>query len=198
MMRHASEKLEDGLSHTVTNMKTDINKKVEFPANVRVEIKLPLVTVKGPKGEVSRVMNDKRIAITTEGNTIVLSAQHASKKEKKVMHTYAAHLTNMVNGVAHGFLYEMKICAAHFPMNVSISAGQLIIKNFIGEHVPRTLQLRKGVTVKVNGDIVQIESADKELAGLTASEIELLTRIRDHDRRIFQDGIFLTGQRLVA
>ena len=198
MMRHASEELEDSSSHTVTNMKTDMNKKVEFPANVRVEIKLPLVTVKGPKGEVSRVMNDKRIAITTEGNMIVLSAQHASKKEKKVMHTYAAHLANMVNGVAHGFLYEMKICAAHFPMNVSISAGQLIIKNFIGEHVPRTLQLRKGVTVKVNGDIVQIESADKELAGLTASEIELLTRIRDHDRRIFQDGIFLIGQRLVA
>ncbi|MBS3138077.1 50S ribosomal protein L6 [Candidatus Woesearchaeota archaeon] len=180
------------------NMKADINKKIEIPEKVKVEIKLPLVMAKGPKGEVSRKMTDKRITIKAEGNTIVLSAIHASKKEKKVMHTYAAHVKNMVQGAAHGFMYEMKICAAHFPMTVTISGSQLSIKNFIGEHTPRTLQLRKGVTVKVNGDMIQIESADNELAGLTASDIELLTRIKDHDRRIFQDGIFLVGRRLLT
>ena len=190
--------MEDSSSPTVTNMKIDISKKVEFPEKVKVEVKLPLVMVKGPKGEVSRIMDDKRISIKVEGKAVVLSALHASKKEKKIMHTYAAHLTNMVKGAEYGYIYEMKICAAHFPMNVSVSGGQLIIKNFIGENTPRTLQLRKGVAVKVNGDIVHIESADKELAGLTASDIELLTRIRDHDRRIFQDGIFLISQRLAV
>ena len=179
-------------------MKTDINQKVEVPEKVKVEVKLPLVTVKGPKGDVSRMMTDKRIAITVEGNTITLSAARATKKEKKIMHTYGAHLRNMVNGAAHGFMYEMKICAAHFPMTVAVSGSQLSIKNFIGEHTTRTLQLRKGVSVKINGDIVQIESADKELAGLTASDIELLTRIKDHDRRIFQDGIFIIGKRLLT
>jgi large subunit ribosomal protein L6 len=46
--------------------------------------------------------------------------------------------------------------------------------------------------VKVEGDIVLVESCDKELAGQTAADIEQLTRISNRDKRIFQDGIWLT------
>ena len=179
-------------------MRTNVSEMVEVPAQVKVTIEPTLVKVKGPKGEVSRIMKDKRVQITHEGNNVVLKSAKATKREKKILYTFAAHLRNMITGTAYGFRYEMKICAAHFPMNVSVSGSQLIIKNFIGEHMPRTLTLRKGVTVKVNGDIVQIESADKELAGMTASDIELLTRIRHHDRRIFQDGIFLINTKVLT
>ena len=73
----------------------------------------------------------------------------------------------------------------------------LIIKNFLGESAPRKLRIHAGVTVKVNGDIVRIESVDKELAGMTASDIELVTRIRNRDRRVFQDGIFIVRKGVI-
>ena len=179
-------------------MRSDITEKIDVPSGVTVSITPPIVTIKGKKGEVSRIMNDRRVLITLENNAVVLKASKATKREKTSLYTSAAHLKNMIAGAASGYLYEMKICAAHFPMTVTVSNNQLIIKNFIGEHTPRTLNLRKGVAIKVNGDILQIESADKELAGSTASDIELLTRIRDHDRRVFQDGIFLTSKKVLS
>ena len=47
------------------------------------------------------------------------------------------------------------------------------------------------VDVNVNGDIVEISSRDIELAGLTATRMEQLTRVTRRDRRVFQDGIFI-------
>jgi large subunit ribosomal protein L6 len=76
-------------------------------------------------------------------------------------------------------------------MNVSVSGDQLIIKNFLGEKSPRTVKLKKGVTVKVDGDKILVESADKDLAGSMASDIELLTSKRNRDLRVFQDGIYM-------
>ena len=49
----------------------------------------------------------------------------------------------------------------------------------------------ENVNVKIEGDVIVIESTDKEAAGKTATNIEQLTRITDKDRRIFQDGIYV-------
>ena len=97
----------------------------------------------------------------------------------------------MLSGVKDGHKYVLKICAGHFPMNISMSGNQLIVKNFLGEKFPRVLQIKQGVTVKVEGDKVNVDSPDKELAGTTASDIEGLTRRPGFDTRIFQDGIYM-------
>jgi len=76
-------------------------------------------------------------------------------------------------------------------MNCTVTGGQFVIKNFLGEKVPRIVKLRSGVTVKIDGDKVFIESPDKELAGQTAADIEQATRITGRDLRIFQDGIYI-------
>ncbi|MDD5193887.1 MAG: 50S ribosomal protein L6, partial [Candidatus Nanoarchaeia archaeon] len=55
----------------------------------------------------------------------------------------------------------------------------------------RVIRLIHGVSVKINKDIIELESADIEKAGLVASNIEKGTKIRFRDRRIFQDGIFM-------
>jgi large subunit ribosomal protein L6 len=76
-------------------------------------------------------------------------------------------------------------------MNVSVSGDTFAIKNFLGEKVPRTLKIKEGVTVKVEGTDVTVESTDIEKAGQVAADIEQLTRITNRDIRIFQDGIYI-------
>jgi large subunit ribosomal protein L6 len=76
-------------------------------------------------------------------------------------------------------------------MNVSVSNGTLLIKNFLGEKVPRKVVLKDNSTVKVDGAFIVIESPDKERGGQIAADIEQATRRPGFDRRIFQDGIYI-------
>ena len=70
----------------------------------------------------------------------------------------------------------------------------LKIKNFFGETKERTAKLLEGVDVKIEGDILTVESCDIEKAGQTAANIEASTRVKKKDRRIFQDGIFIISK----
>ncbi|MBI4150465.1 50S ribosomal protein L6 [Candidatus Woesearchaeota archaeon] len=152
------------------------------------------VTLRGPKGEVTRQFPHQKISVTVEGNTILISAKNATKSEKTMIGTFESHIKNMLKGVTDGHSYRMKICSGHFPMNVSVAGSEFIIKNFLGEKVPRKLKLRQGVTVKVEGQEVVVEGVFLEQVSQTAADIELLTRIRNRDLRIFQDGIYITNK----
>ena len=100
----------------------------------------------------------------------------------------------MIKGVAEGFIYKLKICAGHFPMNVTIEGNNVIIKNFLGEKIPRKSKIAPGVKAQVKGDEIIIESCNLESAGQTASNIEQATRVKARDRRIFMDGIWITSK----
>jgi large subunit ribosomal protein L6 len=169
-----------------------LQEKVEFPQEVTAEIDKDLIKLSGPKGQNQRRLASKKIAIKLEGNNIILSAKKATKKEGRMMQTFKAHIKNLIRGVMGGHLYKLKICSGHFPMSVNVSGDEFIIKNFMGENVPRTLKIKENVSVKVEGDQVIVESIDKEKAGQTAADIEQLTRVTNKDLRIFQDGIYIT------
>jgi large subunit ribosomal protein L6 len=79
-------------------------------------------------------------------------------------------------------------------MNVEIVGNEVIIKNFLGEKIPRKSKIIENVNVEIKGDIITINSPNKELAGQTAANFETATRIKSRDRRVFQDGIFITNK----
>ncbi|MBN1156074.1 50S ribosomal protein L6 [Candidatus Woesearchaeota archaeon] len=168
-----------------------MKESIEIPSGVDAKIDNGVIEVKGKQGTVKRRIAVKNIRIEIKDKMIEVSAENARKNQKTNLYTYAAHIRNMMKGVTEGYIYTLKICASHFPMNVSVAGGELVVKNFIGEKVPRRLKLPAEVKVKVEGDIVRVEGADKEITGQCAASIEQLTRRPGFDKRIFQDGIYI-------
>ena len=156
-----------------------------------VKVDSGLITVKGEKGEVSRDFRHPKINVEIKEDKVSFKAKNATKREKKMIGTFKAHLRNLLKGAKEGHMYKLKICSGHFPMNVSLNGNIFSVKNFLGEKTPRTVKIKEGVSVKINGDIVEVESVSKELAGQTAADIEQLTRITDRDVNKFQDGIYI-------
>ena len=172
-------------------MKIDLNQEIELPQGVTAEQSDSSLTLKGSKGEVKRDFKHPKVKITVEGNKLRLVANKGTKREKTILGSYAAHIKNMIQGVQEHHVYKLKICSGHFPMNVSVSGKELVIKNFLGESVPRKTPLIEGVTVKVNGTEIVVSGPDKELAGQMAARIETLCRLTNRDIRIFQDGCYI-------
>lgn len=173
-------------------MKTDLRKEIELKDGVSARTQKELLSVKGASGEIQKIFSNPKVKLSIEGNKIVVFAAKATKREKKIIGSFTAHLKNMVRGVQEPFVYKLKICSGHFPMNVTVAAGEVVIKNFLGESVPRKVSLLPGTEVKVSGNEITVTSIQKELAGQMAARIETLGRITNRDIRVFQDGCFIT------
>jgi len=167
---------------------------VEIPEGTTIEIVNGLIKVTGSKGVVEKEIKNKMLHHEIKSNEIILFGDKSDLRRKKIVNTFLAHIKNMIKGANEGHIYKLKICSGHFPMTVAVKGNVLEIKNFIGEAKPRTLKLKEGVTVKVNGQEITVESINKEIAGQTSASIEKLTRRPGFDRRIFQDGIYITDK----
>jgi large subunit ribosomal protein L6 len=88
----------------------------------------------------------------------------------------------------------MKIVYSHFPMKVSVKAGNIVIENFLGERTPRFAKICGDTKVLVKGSEIILIGINKEDVGQTAANLERATRIRRKDPRVFQDGIYLVAK----
>jgi len=175
-------------------MKKELFQEVEIPEGIEVQIQENKITIKGPKGENTKEFNITNLKFEKKDNKIIIGNKKSTKKEKKLMNTIAAHIKNMFKGVQEKFEYKLKICFSHFPITVEIKGQEVIIKNFLGEKISRKSVILEGVEVQVDKEIITVTSANKELAGQTAANFEAATRITNKDRRVFQDGIFITNK----
>lgn len=167
---------------------------VELPSGVTAHYENFTLTLKGAKGEVSKVLKYPHISFKIEGNNVVIFTQRYTKRQKKVIHTFRAHVSNLATGVSEGFEYVLKVVFSKFPMTVQVSGQQLTVKNLLGEKVPRIVTFPQDVTVKANGDTITVLGIDKEKTGQVAASIEQSCRITHLDRRVIQDGIFITSK----
>ena len=169
-------------------------KVIELPDGVNASLNGQILLIKGPKGEVTKTIKQHDISIEIANKKILLKSDGETKKIKKMVGTLTAHIKNMVKGSLQNHVYILKICSGHFPMNVSVSGDKFIVKNFLGEKVPRTLKLKSNANVRVEGDLVYVTSTNKETAGQISADIEQLTRRPGYDTRIFQDGIYIINK----
>lgn len=175
-------------------MKKELFQNIEIPGGVEVKIDGAKIIVEGKEGKNEREFNIANLTLEKKGNEVIVGSKKASKNEKRKMNTIAAHIRNMIKGIQEKFEYELKICFSHFPMTVEIKGNEAMIKNFLGEKVPRKVKIPSGADVKVEKDIIVIKSNDVETAGQAAANFETATKISKRDRRVFQDGIFITNK----
>lgn len=175
-------------------MKEDLLKEIELAPGVIAVLEGDLLKIKSSQGEVERKFRHPKINVDVAGNKVVLKINKATKREKKVLGSFKAHIINMIKGVKENHAYTLKVCSGHFPINVSILGQEIVIKNFMGESVPRKVALLPGVEVKISGNEIKVSSPDKELAGQMAASIEKSCKITKRDRRIFQDGCYIISK----
>lgn len=172
-------------------MKKEMSKTIEIPEGVDISLEGSTIFIKGQEGENKKEFNTKGFSIKLNDKEICLNSKKATKTEKKLLNTAAAHIRNMILGVQNKFKYELKVCFSHFPITVDIQGNEATIKNFLGEKIPRKCKIIEGTEVKIDKQNIIVTSRDKELAGQTAANFEKATKVRNRDRRVFQDGIFI-------
>jgi len=175
-------------------MKKEIFQEIDIPEGVEANLQEGTLTVKGPEGENKKKINIRNITFEIKDKKIRIGDKKATKKDKKRINTITAHIKNMIKGVQEKFVYTLKVVFSHFPITIEVSGDKTIVKNFLGEKVPRKCDIPKGAEVKIDKDTITITSTDKEIAGQAAANLERVTKIKSKDRRIFQDGIYIINK----
>ncbi|OIO41530.1 50S ribosomal protein L6 [Candidatus Pacearchaeota archaeon CG_4_9_14_3_um_filter_31_7] len=174
-------------------MHKEIIEEIEIPEGVEITIEGSLFKVKGKKGELDRNFQVANVKIDKKNNVLEIIAKKATKREKKMIYTVVAHIKNMIKGVKEGYKYKLQIASLHFPMNVRFDKEKNVveIKNFLGETKERLAKIFPGVEVKIEKEFITLEGIDKEKVGQSAANIETASKVRNKDKRIFQDGIWI-------
>lgn len=173
-------------------IKEKARQSVPLPEGITAEIAGSKITLKGSGKEASREIKANGIKISQEGQEIVVSGKPATRKMNALVKTIVSHIKNMASGLQTEYIYTMAVVYSHFPMNVAVKGSVFEINNFVGEKKMRTAKILEGVTVTAKGKEITVKSHSKEAAGQTAANIENATKVKGKDKRIYQDGIFIT------
>ncbi len=150
---------------------------ITIPAKVEISVtKGNLVTVKGPKGTLSRQI-DPDITLRQEDGTLNVERPTDQKRHKAMHGLYRALIFNMVHGVSVGYTRELEVIGVGFRAE---SASQQLNLT-IGYSHPIIFELPKEIgltTISEKGQppVVKLEGIDKELLGLIASKIRSLRK----------------------
>ncbi|MFZ2462304.1 MAG: 50S ribosomal protein L6 [Caldibacillus thermoamylovorans] len=142
-------------------------KPIELPAGVTVTLNGNRVTVKGPKGELSREFN-KDITITVEDNVVTVTRPSDSKEHRTVHGTTRAILANMVEGVSKGFEKSLELIGVGY--RAQKQGNKLVLS--VGYSHPVEITPENGLEIDVpsNTQIV-VKGIDKEQVGALAANI---------------------------
>ena len=125
------------------------------------------VTVKGPKGELSRVFQ-KGITVTVEGNEVRVARADDTRAQKSFHGLSRTLVKNMIEGVTKGYSKELVIEGTGF--KAAVQGDKAILT--LGFASPKEYPIPAGCAVTVTGDVnVKVEGIDKEVVGEAAARI---------------------------
>jgi len=146
------------------------NKVVVLPAGVEVKQDGHTITVKGPKGELTRTFPEA-IAMKVEGNEVTFTRPDDTKEMKTIHGTTRANFHNMVVGVSEGFAKELELIGVGYRVQLKGKNIELSL----GKSHPDVVEAPEGITFEVNGATgLKVSGTNKEVVGETAAYIRSL------------------------
>ena len=175
-----------------------ISHSIALPEGASASIAGDVITVSKDGQSLSREFRHHKVEVRAVNGDLEVFVNLPRRSDKALAGTWAAHLRNMALGVDEGFEYRLKAVFSHFPKSLKVDCKQMIINNLFGEKVPRVAKLpwspaEVEVRVENKTDVV-VRGADREKVGQTAANIERACRIKNRDRRVFQDGIYIVSK----
>jgi large subunit ribosomal protein L6 len=164
---------------------------IEMPEGVRVDLQGRTLSIKGKLGEAKKHFDKVNINISVQGNKVLVSPFSAKKKDNVIINTVTSLVNNMVTGVTKGFTYKLKVVYAHFPITVKTKGSQILVENFVGERSPRVAEIVGDCKISIEGDDIIVKGVSVEDVGQTAANVELATKIKRKDQRVFLDGVYI-------
>ncbi|MBO5084999.1 MAG: 50S ribosomal protein L6 [Bacteroidaceae bacterium] len=144
---------------------------IAIPAGVTVTHKDDVVTVKGPKGELSQYVNPL-ITVTINPGEVIVSRSSDEKQERAFHGLYRALINNMVVGVSEGYKKELELVGVGFRVSNTGNVMELAL----GFTHPIFMVLPPEIKVETKTErnknpLITLESCDKQLLGAVCAKI---------------------------
>ncbi|MGM9804753.1 MAG: 50S ribosomal protein L6 [Muribaculaceae bacterium] len=149
---------------------------IALPAKVDVSIKDGVITVKGPKGELSQKLNPE-LTVKVEDSHIIVERPNDERQSRAQHGLYRALIHNMVVGVSEGFKKEMELVGVGYR---ATATGQ-VLELALGYSHAIYLRLPAEVKVEAKSErnknpLITLESCDKQLIGQVCAKIRSLRK----------------------
>ncbi|MGN0237666.1 MAG: 50S ribosomal protein L6 [Lepagella sp.] len=149
---------------------------IAIPAGVTVQVKDNVVSVKGPKGELSQEINPD-INVAIEDGHVVVTRPDDERQHRAMHGLYRALIHNMVVGVSTGYKKELELVGVGYR---ATSNGQ-VLELALGYSHAIYIKLPKEVKVEAKTErnknpLIIVESSDKQLLGQVCAKIRSLRK----------------------
>tara|TARA_Y100001968_G_scaffold21904_1_gene17334 strand:+ start:16323 stop:16862 length:540 start_codon:yes stop_codon:yes gene_type:complete len=164
-------------------------KPIALPEKVAVTIDGLSVTIKGPKGELSRIL-PQGVTVSQDANSILISPVSDKRKSRERHGLCRSLLSNMVEGVTNGYSRKLEIVGVG--SRAQVKGGKLVVS--AGYSHPVEVVPPKGITFAVeNNTNVTVTGIDKELVGNEAAKIRAIRPPEPYKGK----GIKFEGERII-
>jgi large subunit ribosomal protein L6 len=164
-------------------------KPITIPGGVNVTLDSTTITVKGPKGTLSRELH-KDMKIVVEGEAITVERPSDNKLHRSLHGTTRSVVANMVNGVTQGFEKSLDLVGVGYRANKS---GNKLVLN-VGYSHPVEIVPESGIEFDVPSNTkIIVKGIDKELVGATAAKIRSVREPEPYKGK----GIKYEGERIL-
>jgi len=165
--------------------------QVDIPEGVTVSINKHMVAFVGPLGKTFKSFRSIPINIEVNEGKVLLTAINQKKRDYAILHTARSIIRNICEGLITGYTIKMKIVFSHFPITVKVEGKQILIENFQGERAPRITNSVGNTKVIPKGEDIILTGEVWTDITQTAANIELKSKVKNKDHRVFLDGIYV-------
>ncbi|MVP02242.1 MULTISPECIES: 50S ribosomal protein L6 [Paenibacillus] len=164
-------------------------KPITVPSGVDVTLENTTITVKGPKGTLSRELH-KEMKVSVQDNVITVERPSDHKLHRSLHGTTRSVLNNMVTGVTEGFAKNLELVGVGYRAN---KTGDKLVLN-VGYSHPVEFNPESGIEFDVPSNTkITVKGIDKELVGATAAKIRAVREPEPYKGK----GIKYEGERII-